>query len=174
MEEKKKKRRFRFRRVDVVVLILLAILALVTIILNLMNAFGYALIQGDLYILLPAVILAVAVGWGAFALIRMIRHRAVRIAVGALAGVLLFLAVVVGMSYLSFAISVTTPQQYVTVRTEDGAHRLVVLRQLDTDEARIELRRAARLATDPDGDAEVTVDDWGYVYTAYEPKLGIF
>ena len=174
MGKKEGKKRFRLRRGDVAVLIALAIMALLAIIFNVANHFGLVLVHGEIYMLLPALILIVAVGWAGLVLIRMIKRRGLRIALGTLAGIALLVVVMVGMSYLSFAISMTTPQQYATVRTEDRQHSLLVMRQLDTDESRMEERRAARVAADPDGDAEIIADDWGYIYTAYVPTLGIF
>ena len=48
------------------------------------------------------------------------------------------------------------------------------MRQVDPEEERLDARRSARLAANPDGDPEYTVQDWGYVYRAYPRVLNVF
>ena len=50
----------------------------------------------------------------------------------------------------------------------------MILRGLDPDEERIEARRTARLAADPESSAEIAVEDWGYNYYAFPKALGVF
>ena len=174
MEKKETKRRLQLSGANKVVLIVLVLLTVVTVLINILKTRGLSLIHGELYLLLPLSILVVAVGWGAFALFRRIGNRTVRVVAGILAAILLLVVLTIGMSYLSVVISLAIPQRYATVSTEDGAHRLVVMRVLDTDEDRVEQRHAARLESDPDGTEEITVEDWGYIYTAYAPVGKLF
>lgn len=174
MEKKDKKKRFQRLGQNRTMLMVLAVLAGITIVINLLRAAGLTLIHGEYYLLLPLAILAVAVGWGVFTLIRLIRNKAVRVIVGVAAALALFILVMVGTTYLNVVISLTVPQRYATVSTQDGAHRLVVMRVMDSDESRIEARRQARLSANPDGDPEEAMEDLGYVYTAYAPAAGVF
>ncbi|MBQ6375057.1 MAG: hypothetical protein IJJ45_11315 [Clostridia bacterium] len=174
MGNEKAKKRFAFTGGDRIVLIVLAALAAVTVIINVLRAAGLTLIRGELYTLLPVGIVTIGVAWGLYKLVRLIRNRAARVAVGVLVTVIMMMAVLLLTSYLSLYVSVTTLQRYATVSTTDSAHKLVVMRTLDLDEARIEERRAARCAADPESSEEIVIEDYGYRYTAYAPTAGIF
>ena len=173
-ERRESRRRFQLRGIDRVIVVALAVLALATIAVTLCRSNGLYLIRSELYFFLPLFILMIAVGWGVLALVRLIRHRVVRIVVGLAAALLFFLGATVAMSYGSFIISLSMPLRSATVSTEDRAHSLVVMRELDSDEERLEIRRAARVAADPEADPEVAADDFGYIYTAYKPVWRYF
>ena len=172
--DEKGRRRIALTRMDRYVLIIIAIMVAVTVILTVLSACGLRLIRGEIYLFLPAVLMVALVGWGLSLLYRRIKSRPVKIAVGLLLGIAGFMVMVVGMSYLSFAATLTVPQRYNTVTSPDGVHQLVVLRLMDLDEARINARHDARLAQNPEGDQEIIADDWGYVYTAYAPVAWLF
>lgn len=152
-----------------VVVMLVAIIAL-----NILQRCGLSLINGAVTLFLPFLALFVLVAWGASALVRRIGHRAVKIAVGCLAALVLLAVMMLGSTYISFVAAITVPQRYAVMAAPSGADRLVILRVLDADDARIEARRDARLAADPDGDPEITARDWGYVYRGYPQALGLF
>ena len=170
----KKKRRLSLHRADKYVLSLTAIMAGAMVLITVLNLLGLRLVRGEVYLFLPVALVVTLLGWGVSLLYRRIRGKGLRIAVGALLAIVAFMMLVVGVSYLGFIATLTVPQRYNTVATEDGAHRLIVMRLLDLDEARINTRHAARLAADPEGSADIIADDWGYVYTAYAPVAGIF
>ena len=174
-EKNSEGRRFELRRSDKILLGVEAVLVVAIIALNILQRCGQSLINGALMLYLPVLALFVLVGWGGYALIRRISRRTVRIVVGSIAGLVLALALMLVFTYVSFVASIGVPRLYKVLKSPSGAHTLVVMRTLDPDERRIEQRKAARLAADPDGDPEVTAADWGYAYTAY-PKglLGLF
>ena len=136
---------------------------------------GLALVHGELYLFLPMLIVYTLLGWGLSAIIRRLKKPAVRSVVAVVLVLVMLVVGVIGLSYGSVASSFSFPQKYVTVASPDAGHRLVVMRGLDLNEERIEQRRAARVAADPEATAEVAAEDWGYVYTAYAPgPLGLF
>lgn len=168
-------RRFSLCRSDKIVLAVLGVLVLLTIALNIMQRCGLSIVNGALMLYLPVLTLLILVGWGGYVLFRRIPNRTVKLVVGGLLGLALLVVVLLGFTYVSFIASIGTPHKYRTMVSPSGEHRLVVLRTLDPDEARIEQRKAARLAADPEGDPEITAADWGYVYRAYpEALFGLF
>ena len=170
----KGRRRIALTRMDKYVLIMIAIMVAIVVILTVLSACGLRLIRGEIYLFLPAVLMVALVGWGISLLYRRIRSRGAKIAVGLLLGIAGFMVMVVGMSYLSFAATLTVPQRYNTVVAPESGRQLVVLRLMDLDEDRINARHDARLAANPEGDQGVIADDWGYVYTAYAPAAWLF
>ena len=149
--------------------LLVALLAL-----GILQRFGIMPVQGAIILYLPLLALLALLGWGIYALVRRIGNRVVKFLVGGGFALVLMLALLLSFSYISYLSFFATPQRYSTLATPSGGHKLVVLRAFDTDEARTEERRTARLAADPDGDAEVSVEDWGYIYKAYPQVMGIF
>ena len=168
------KKRFALRRSDKIILGVVAALTLVIIALSILQRCGLSLINGTLSMYLPFLALFVWVGWGGYALVRKIGSRTARLVVGGVLVLLLSLVLVLVFTYIGFVGSITMPQRYATVRSPSGLHELVVLRALDPDEDRMESRRIARLEADPDGETEITVNDWGYLYRAYPQVMGIF
>ena len=94
--------------------------------------------------------------------------------IGLALSLVLALGMVLVSSYLSFMAALTVPQRFATLTSPSGKRKVVVLRQVDTDESRLNERRAARLEADPEGDAEYVLQDYGYVYRAYPTALGLF
>ena len=123
---------------------------------------------------LPIAALFVLVIWGAYVLIRRIRNRTAKIVVGGAVVLVVMVVLMLVFTYVGFVATITVPQKYTAINSPSGAHKLVVMRALDPDEERIEARKAARLEADPDGDPDVTVRDWGYVYRAYPQVMGMF
>lgn len=168
-------RRFSLRRSDKIVLAVIGALVVLTAALNIMQRCGLSLVNGALMLYLPVLTLLALVGWGGYVLFRRIPNRTIRLVVGCVLGIALLAVVLLGFTYVSFIASISTPHKYRTMVSPSAGRRLVVLRTLDPDEERIEQRKAARLAVDPDGDPEVTAADWGYVYRAYpEALFGLF
>ena len=174
---KKKESRTRFftlRPSDKLVLCLIAVMVLVIIVLSIMQRAGLSLIRGELMVFLPFLALAVLVGWGAVALLRLIRNRTAKTIVSAVVILALVVVAALAFLYVSFMTTITVPQRYATLTSPNGTHKLVVLRTLDPDTDRIEARRAARLANDPDGSQEIIAADWGYIYRPYPVAMGVF
>ena len=111
-------------------------------------------------------------GWGLLAIWRRIVRPKLKIAVGIIMAIVLFLVAMLAMTYASMFISLGFPQKHTVVRS--GDYSAVVMRMLDPNAERIETRRAARVAADPDADPEIAAEDWGYIYTAYAPRMGLF
>jgi len=128
---------------------------------------GLALMRSEFYILIPVLAVLVLIGWGMSAIFRRIKNQTLKKAVGALMVVLLLMLFVITSSYAMFTAGITMPQKYSVVISPKKGNRLVVMRGLDADETRIQARHEARMAADPEGNPEITADDWGYTYTAY-------
>ena len=150
------------------------LLAVALLALGVLQRFGIMPIQGAIILYLPLLALLALLGWGVYALASKITSRTVKILVAGGLALVLMLVLLLSFSYFSYLSFFATPQRYSTLVSPSGDHKLVVLRAFDTDEARTEERRAARLAADPDGDAETSVEDWGFIYKAYPQVLGIF
>ena len=168
-----------FRRSDKIILGVIAAMVAATVILNLLSRFGLTLINQPIMLFLPIVALLALVGWGAFALIRRIKSRAVKVAVGGFAVLALLMLVTLGFTYLSFVTYTAMPHAYKTLTDPDGGHPLVLMWEFDSDAERNEQsvtdRKAARLEAYPDSDPETLADDVTVAFTAY-PKalLGLF
>ncbi len=153
--------------------IAVALLALIAA-LTVLRKLNITLVRGELLLFMPYLLLCLLLGWGISAIVRRIRRRALRIAVGAGLGLALACVAMLGFSYVSFVATLTIPQRYNTVSSPSGAHRLVVLRTLDDDEDRVREHAAARQAADPESSPDVIVDDYFYIYTAYPALAGFF
>lgn len=169
----------RFRTLDKVILGVISALVLVTVVLNAMDRFGLKLVNASLMLYLPVVTLLALVGWGAYALIRRMKGRVAKIAVGSLAVMLVMIAVMVGFAYLSLVTYTALPHAYKTLADSSGKHKVVVLWQFDSDaernESSIEARKQARLEAYPDSDPETIGDDVTVVFEAYPSALmGLF
>ena len=169
------KKRLNLRQSDKVILCVLCVLIVLLIALNILQRCGLTLVNGLPTLYLPLAALAVLIGWGGYALVRRIRHRGVRIAVGT---VLLLALLVVGLlafTYIGFIAAITQPQRYTVVQSPSGAHTLVVMRTLESEDARMQQRADARLSLNPNDDPGITAQDWGYEYRAYPMALrGLF
>lgn len=174
MENEKKRLRFEFRKSDKILLGVLLALSLATVALTVARKFGLELIIGAVYLYLPLLILATAVGWGLYALIRRIRKNGVRLAVTLGASLVGFLAVVLAFSFIGYMANINLPQSYATLASP-GGRRLVVLRSYELpDDEHIARRQAARLEADPEAEADLVAADWGFSYAAYPRVLNIF
>ena len=200
MEQTKK--RLSLSTGDRTIAIALAVLVVGMVIMGVLQKFHLCLIQGELSLFLPLLAVILLLGWGVSALVRRIRNHGVKIAVGVVLGLVVALAAMVVFSYVSFVATVSLPHAYKTVTSPSGAHKLVVMRSLDPNEDRMRTRQAARLeaAAEAGGEAaaaedaaeagtttsgeaaseagaasgdDYTVDDWGYIYTAY-PRAARF
>lgn len=167
------------RRSDKIILGIIAAMVAATVILNVLSRCGLTLINEPVMLFLPIVALLALIGWGAFALIRRIKSRGVKIAVGGFAVLAMLVLVTLGFTYLSFVTYTAMPHAYKTLTDSDGKHPLVVMWQFDSDAERNETsvadRKAARLEAYPDSDPETLADDVTVAFTAY-PKalLGLF
>ena len=158
---------------DRFVIATLGVLVVIAVALAALRSAHILPLHGEIVLFLPILIVLLLLGWGASALFRRVRGRTARVLVGVGLGLLLFVLVTVAFTYVSFIATVSLPRPYTTLTSPSGGRKLAVLRSLDTDEARIGARKAARLAGDPDGDPDTIVDDWGYVYAAY-PRVARF
>lgn len=179
--ESKPKRRFslsKLGKVDKIILIMLAVLGVLLIVVSVMGQFNISLINGGLYIYGSVAMLALLLGWGAYALFRLVKKKSMRIVVGTLLTVVMFIVFVVAFSYINMFVTVMIPTEFSQVASPSGAHQLVILRGFDVDmeegEQRQETRKAARLAADPEGSQEIEIADMGYSYYVYPKTLGFF
>ena len=167
MSENKPRLRLLSHTGDRVALIVMILLLVVTLLINLLNALGLTLVEGALYIFLPLVLALVALGWGSSLIVRRITRPTLRRVVAVVLVLALLGLAGIGMQIAAIASGMNYPMVYAVMTAPDNIHRLIVMRGLDIDEQRAYARRDARLAADPDSDPEVTIDDWGYIYTAY-------
>ena len=168
----------RMRRSDKIILGVITLLAVVTVVLNVMQRFGLALINQPLMLFLPVAALLVLLAWGAYALIRRIKSWVAKIATGVVAAMVVMLLLTVGATYLSFVSYTALPHEYRTLADADGKHQMVVLWRFDDDvqrnEESIAQRKSARLAAYPDSGEETLADDVTVVFQAYPKALGLF
>lgn len=177
-KQEKPRRRFALRRWDKIILGVIAVLVAATVALNILQRCGLTLINASITIYMPVLALLALVGWIAYALIRRIRSRGVRIAVGALVGIVVALLLMIAVTYLNLLTYTVLPHAYKTVSDPSGKRQLVVLWQLDDDAERydeiIEARKAARLALYPDSAPETTLEDMYVAFSAYPKVMGLF
>lgn len=173
MTENRRARRPRLGCGDRIVIYILLALMAASLVTAGLNALNLRLVAGEIYLLLPMAALLLLIGWGLSALWRRIKKDVARKVVGGVLVVLMALLLMLALTYTSVFAGMNIPQKYAVV--SDDGHSLVVMRALDPDEGRIEVRHAARLEADPDGDPEMTAEDWGFTYTAYAPAgMGLF
>ena len=173
MNEKKEAGiKLRLNKVDKVILVGLIILMLVLAVLSVMSRFGLILIKGSLYTLGAFASLAILLGWGCYALVRIFKKKSTRMIMGTLAAVVMFLLLTVGVSLISVFSSISIPVEFDTI--VNGDKKVVILKGYDLDEARVALRKEERLKNDPEADPEDTAEDYGYHYYAYPKVMGIF
>lgn len=161
------RKKWALRPADRIVLIVLLVLAVLTMVINLLSLANLRLVPGALYVFLPLALLLVAVGWGFSALARLIRRPTLRKVVAWLLAAAMLLLALLAFQYAGVVAGLTIPSQYAVMTSPEKGHKLIVMRCLDIDEARVSARREARLAADPEGSPDYTADDWGYTYTAY-------
>lgn len=162
----------RMSALDRVIATALVVMAVAILALSLLERSGLYLIQGALTVYLPLSMLFMLLGWGAYALHRRIKkHRTLATVIMV---VVLFLLLTVVFSYVSFVTAITVPRKYAYSRSPSGAREIVILQGVDVDEARMELRRQARLEADPDSDPEMGAADMGYSYAAYPRRAAVF
>lgn len=150
-----------------VLLIIVGILVVVIVALGILERCGIMPVDGEIVLYVPLLAVFVLLGWGVYALVGRIDKRGVKVAVGVGLSILLMVVLMIAFSYISYMGFYALPHRYSTVAAPSGARKLVVMRAFDTDEGRMEQRRSARLEADPDGEAEFTLQDWGYIYKAY-------
>ena len=108
-------------------------------------------------------------------LVRRIRKNGVRLAVTLGVSLVGFLVVVLAFSFVGYMASVNLPQRYASLTSPDGGHRLVVLRSYEfPDDEHIALRQDARREAEPEVEADLVAEDWGFAYAAYPRALNIF
>ena len=164
--------KFRFftRTGDKIVFwVLIGMMAIIMVISALGRFAGLQLVHGELYIYLPMIMLLLLAGWGLSAIFRRLKGKVAR-GVGGTIMVLVMLALItLGMTYGGIAAGLSFPQRFIDMSAPQSHRRVIVMRGLDTDEARVQARHAARLEADPTGSADFIPEDWGYTYTAYAP-----
>lgn len=172
--ERTEKRRFRLGKWDAILLGVAGVLMLVSVAMSIMQRNGLAPVSGALLLYPPVFALAVLLAWGILALRRAIKKPMIRRIVTVALAVLLLFGFVQVMTYARYVNTISVPHRYSTITSPSGARQLVVMRVLEGDEARVEARRAARYAADPDSGEAIAVEDLCYVYAAYPPALGGF
>ena len=150
MKSKEKGFFSRFQRSDKIILGLITAMVLLTIILNIMDNAGLKLVNGALMFYLPVLSLVALVSWGVYALLRRMKSRLGKVALGSIAVLVLMMVVMVGFAYLSFVSYTALPHAFQTLESPSGKHKVVLLWRFDTDEERnetsIQARKEARLA----------------------------
>ena len=174
-EEQTKVRRFQLGLVDKILLGVTLALMFFSIVLSLLQRRGLSPVDGALLLYLPVLAVLALLVWGVVALRRVIKRPMLRnVITGVLVVILLFIFAR-AMTYIGYLSAISVPRRYNTVASPSGAHSLIILRTLDSDESHFEARRAARLEADPDSDADYAREDLLYTYTAYPPALfGLF
>lgn len=172
--EKTGRRRWSPGMPDKVFMGALGALIVLIVVLSILQRCGLTPVKGEIMLYLPLLAMFVLVGWGVYALVRRIKNRTVRLLVGGGVAMVLVLVLVIGFTYISYMGFYVIPQRYTALTSPSGAHKLLVMRTFDTDEERVQARKAARLEANPDDGEEERIEDWGYLYRAYPPALGLF
>jgi len=141
--------------------------------IGIMKWLGYAFISmGAEYLLFGVLIVSALVAGLAFLLGR-IMNRAVKIAAGAVGGVLIVAVAVVLLVVFTVMLNLNTPAHYTTVKSPEGK-TAVIMRQWGSDPDLVDIRAAERWAANPEVEEEYTRDDLGYNYFAAPRVLGLF
>lgn len=169
-----------------VMMALVLALTFVLAALCVLDRVGYSLIKTDLVLIGSGVLLLCMIVWGLIALIRKIRKNTIRIAVGTLAFMALFMLSSVVMVLISYFGEMWLPSKYSVITSESGKD-VVVMKLLDTGiydgdngvaaEKRMMERREFILSqpdAEPVADDEMPAGAYGYVYRAYPRVLGVF
>ena len=172
MNEEKKAVRFQLNTVDKIILVVLAVLMVAMTALSIMSRCGLMLINGSLYILGAFAGIALILFWVGYALVRRIKKRTTRMAVTILLAVVLFILITIAVAFISMFTSLTIPVEFDTV--VKGERQVVILRGYDVNEERMELRYQERISNNPDGNTELSLEDYGFCYYAYPKVMGIF
>lgn len=172
MKETREKRRFHLRTSDKILLGAASALMLVSVALSLMQRGGLSPVYGTLMLALPLLAAAVLAAWGVVALRRVLKKPLVRNLVTWGLGIVLAFIMMRVLSYVSYVSALTVPQKYSVIQSPSGAHRLVVMRVVDGEEARIDARRDARRAADPQAEESYIAEDMCCIYSAYPSALG--
>ena len=160
--------------VDKIVAIAEIAALVILVALNIMAARGLSLVRGELYSFVAMLIPLLLLGWIGYRIVRRFEKRRTKLIVGTVIALVMMILFTVVMSYISVVATMTVPQKVTAIRSPSGKHQLLVMRAMDLDEERIEQRRAARLAADPEADPETQAADYGYQYLAFPPALGGF
>ena len=171
-EEMKFGKRFRMNTVDKIILTVVIVLMVVMAVLSIMSRAGYMLIEGGLYIFGAFGGLALVLGWGGYALVRVFKKRTTRMLMGILLAVVMFILVTIGSAFIAMFTTVTIPSEFDTV--VNGERQVVILKGYDVDEERLNIRYQERAAANPDIETEPGVEDYGFCYYAYPKAFGIF
>ena len=169
-----------------VMMALVLALTFVLAALCVLDRVGYSLIKSDLVLIGSGVLLLCMIVWGLITLIRKIRKNTIRIAVGTLAFMVLFMLSSVAMVLISYFGEMWLPSKYSYLTSEAGKD-VVVMKLLDTGiydgdngvatEQRMMERREFILSqpdAEPVADDEMPAGAYGYVYRAYPRVLGVF
>lgn len=142
--------------------------------IGIMKWLGYAFISmGAEYLLFGVLIVSALVAGLAFLLGR-IMNRAVKIAAGAVGGVLIVAVAVVLLVVFTVMLNLNTPAHYTTVKSPEGK-TAVIMRQWGSDPDLVDIRGAERWAADPEAvEGEFIAEDLGYNYFAAPRVLGLF
>lgn len=171
-EEKKSKLRIRLNTVDKVILIILVVLMVLMAALSIMSRFGLMLINGAAYIFGGFAGLVILLGWGGYALVRLFKSRTTRMVMGTLVAVVIFILVVISVTFISMFATISIPTEFDTV--VNGDRKVVILKGYDVDEERMKLRFDERAKQNPGVEITESTEDYGYCYYAYPKVLGIF
>lgn len=178
-----------YRPVSTFSKVMMALVLALTVVLAalcVLDRVGYSLIKTNLVMLGSGLLLLCMIVWGLVALIRKIRKNAVRIAVGTIAFMVLFMLASVALTLVSYFSEMWLPSKY-SVLTSESGKSVVVMKLLDTGiydgddgaaAAQRMMERREYILSQPDAepleDDEMPSGAYGYVYRAYPRVLGVF
>lgn len=169
--ENKKKEKMEFTPKHFVLIYFIALMLILTFI-GVMNWRGYALINMSIEYLLFGLLVISAMIAGLVALLRKFMRKAVKIIVGLLGAVLIFLAAVCLLTIFTVMLNLSTPAHYTTLENPNGG-KVVVMREWGESEELIDLRAQKRWAETGEAE-EYGTEDLGYSYFAAPRVLGFF
>lgn len=185
--ETQQKKKFHLSKFDKIVLIALFVFGVLIGVINMLERGGYRLIRTEVPLAGALLLLLAIIGWGASAIVRLFRKKSGKLIAGTVCFAIVLMIGSLAFTYLSQFAQLTLPGKFSVITSESGKKAVVMQRvdmgmeseeALQATTARMDARRDHIISEDPT--VVVTEEDpypvgaYGYVYTVYPVKAGIF
>jgi len=185
--ETRKKKKFEMSKFDKIVLIVLFVFTVIVGIINMLERFGCRLIRTEVPLSGALLLLLGFIVWGVSAIVRRFKSKTGKMLSVAIFGTIVLIVGSLAFTYLSQFAQLTLPGKYSVITSESGK-KAVVMQRVDTGmeseeafmatNARMDARRDHIVSEDPtvviSEEEPYPVGAFGYVYTVYPVKAGIF
>ena len=185
--ETQQKKKFHMSTFDKVVLIVLFVFGVLIGAANMLERGGYRLIRTEVPLAGALLLLLGFIVWGVSAIVRRFKSKTGKMLSVAIFGTIVLIVGSLAFTYLSQFAQLTLPGKYSVITSESGK-KAVVMQRVDTGmeseeafmatNARMDARRDHIVSEDPtvviSEEEPYPVGAFGYVYTVYPVKAGIF